>query len=369
LENFKISWSNIPQGASFEWYSDGVILPNPYNARNGQNINYILTYSNGSKSIGSFTVSGDFNLDLRTLEPNKFIVSISSNKTLSTVRVYHNWSSGSTEYIDIKTFTNNTAKIECDKDEDIKVSVKCAGWTEIDKLTDDQNLNSSSHYYTDITQNISETYSFDYVAYDSIRIFLKDENGNYVEMTNDPYWSYITWTPSISSKFNPVGVIVRQSPDPDYYNAYKDSSISVNYTINIPNYAPINGTFGSTSTQPTQYYEQTKTLVPMVTYTVVPLVDNPQDATITFAVSGYTGEGNRITVPKGTTVAWVIDCPGYISKAGSAYVDRTFTAYVQMDTDDTHEINITDYEYTNINYHLELNKYIGSDGNVTIPNV
>jgi hypothetical protein len=108
----------------------------------------------------------------------------------------------------------------------------------------------------------------------------------------------------------------------------------------------------------------------MCTYTIIP---NPSTATVTMTASGYntvSGVGPQsITVTKGTNVVWLLECTGYVTKNGSTQVTTTFSDTIPMEQDDTHELDIVDYEYTNIDYHLELNKYIGSNTNVSIPNI
>ena len=371
VQNFVISWDNLPSGATFVWSYDGQTIPNPYNARSGQTIDYVLTYSDGSKCVGNFIVDGNYTLDLSTLEPNIFILTITANKTLTGARVYHNYIDESTPYTSYTTFTNNTLSVECNKNEKVRISAVCDGWSEIDKKTDDWNYNYTGHIYTNITQNVSETYQYNYVAYDSIRIFLKDENDNYIDMDDNPYLNYITWTPSDINKFTSVGIIKKYGTLPgDYYNAYKDTSISVDYEINIPNYSKITGTFGTSSQPPTKYHNQTQTIIPMCTYTIIP---NPSTATVTMTASGYntvSGVGPQsITVTKGTNVVWLLECTGYVTKNGSTQVTTTFSDTIPMEQDDTHELDIVDYEYTNIDYHLELNKYIGSNTDVSIPNI
>ena len=303
-----IEYSGLPIGTTFVWKIGNETLTNPATVKEGQIVDYTLTYSNGSKCVDSFTVTGDVALDLSELEANKFNLTITANKTLSTVRVYHNWSSGSTNYEDITTFTNNTAVVECNKNENVKVYASSDGWSQIAQTPDFMNLSLNPHDYSNIIQNISETYNFTYESYSTQRIYLKDDNDNYIDMSST-YLNYITWNPSDSTKFVSNGIIFDGS-NPDYYNSYKDKSISVDYTINVPGYAQITGTFGSTVSPSRD--NQTKTLVQIVTYTVTP---DPIGATVTLAATGYTtvsGTGTQsITVAKGTTINRIISLSGY----------------------------------------------------------
>ena len=331
ITKYTLLYTGLPEGATFIWKLGNTILTNPCELPSGCVVDYTLTFSNGSKNVGSFIVSDNYTFDLSTLQPNKFILTITANKTLTSVRVYHNYVDDSSPYTTYTSFTNNTLSVECDKNENVRISAKC-GLPQI--------------------------------------IRLATENNNYVEMTNDPYWNYITWTPSDSSKFNPVGVIQRTSPSPDYYIAYKDSNISVDYEINIPNYVPITGTFEATQTQPTQYYEQTKTILPICIYTIVP---NPSDATVTLAASGYntvSGVGTQsITIAKGTTVAWIVQKQGYGTLSDTKVVNSTLSETKELERGE-HSLDITDYNYTlDENYNLTLTYWTKSTNDVVVPNV
>lgn len=64
-------------------------------------------------------------------------------------------------------------------------------------------------------------------------------------------------------------------------------------------------------------YMYIKFLGNMVTYTITP---TPSDATVTLTASGYTQQGNSITVLSGTTITWSVSKAGYVGAAGTATI-------------------------------------------------
>ena len=148
LSNHTISYSNLPVDSTFTWYLDGVLIPeSSAYVKDGSTVTYSLVYSNGSKSVGEFVVDSDFNLDLSTLTPNRFNLTITANKELDVVRVYHNYTTGSTNYITLPKTQNNIYVIECDKNENIRVCVGAKGWAETDKTPWTINIVNNPHDY------------------------------------------------------------------------------------------------------------------------------------------------------------------------------------------------------------------------------
>ena len=162
LSQYSISYSNLPANSTFVWTSGGQTLSQNNVLVQGSVVDYSLTYSDGSKSVGTFTVSEDFSLDLSTLEPNKFVLTITADKTLQEVRVYHNYTAGSLyEVLPIKP--NNIYEILCDKNENVRVIADADGYS--DRPQKPSWINQQTpHDYINITANISETYSYPYVG-------------------------------------------------------------------------------------------------------------------------------------------------------------------------------------------------------------
>ena len=142
--------------------------------------------------------------------------------------------------------------------------------------------------------------------------------------------------------------------------------LSVDYIISVPGYATITGNFPATSAPPSVYYEQTKTLVPLVTYTIVPY---PSDATVTLAASGYTQSGNSITVPKGTSVLWMVAKEGYETQSGNVTVTSTQSVNVVLEESTVYGVDVTDYNYTLNNGVCVLTQYTGSGGDIDTPEI
>ena len=101
------------------------------------------------------------------------------------------------------------------------------------------------------------------------------------------------------------------------------------------------------------------------TLTVVP---TPNDAKVRFLVPGYKQTGNSITVPYGTEVTFEVSKPRYTTDGDTVTVTEDasipFEIYLRYN-----ELDIVDYNYTNIDDNLTLTKYIGTSTDVVVPNV
>ena len=104
----------------------------------------------------------------------------------------------------------------------------------------------------------------------------------------------------------------------------------------------------------------------MVTYTIVPY---PNDATVTLAASGYTQQGNSITVPKGTNVVWMVAKDGYETQSGNVTVTSTQSVNVVLEESTIYGVDVTDYQYTNNNGICVLTQYTGEGGNIITPGI
>ena len=315
---YSITFTNIPSGATFTWYVNGTEVQGlESNVLKDSTINYELVYTDGSKHVDEFVVSEDFSLDLSTLEPNKFLVTITADKTITKLVIIHNYVDYDTPREHIPINQTNVYTFECDKNEKFVVLPTVNGYTE----NENRSIYSVVwHYYT-VTQNISETYSFPYVSWSRCRIAVKDENGDYIDLTNE-WLNYITYSGD-SSKYTDMGIAEYSSTKQFWIE--KDKTSSVSYTISVPNYSTITDTFGSSNSEDIL---QTKTLVPYVTYTITP---SPSDATVTLTAPGYTTvsgtDVQSIIVAAGTAVTYVV------SKVGCA--TRTKTETISSNTSKT----------------------------------
>lgn len=352
LKNYSIEWINIPYGATFVWRQGSTELPNPANVDGGSVIEYELTYSNGSRCVGSFLASNDFILDLSTLVENQYQVVLSANKTLSKAEITRHKGT-STQYTEeVTTFTNNTYTFYVDKNESISIKPYSDGWSYYDRSTSDVGY---SYNCNNINQNTSVSATFNYEAWASLSIVLRDENGQIIQDIT-PYKDNITFT-----------------GDTNYYdykkNEYSSAFVvwakkntSISYTINIQNYESVSDSYTFVDKEYTTYCD----LILLCLYTIIP---SPSNATVTLAASGYsqiTGT-NSILVPKGTTVVWLVECPPeYRPKNGSREV--TTNPYNEPVTLDLYKrINIEDYDYTLNDEVVTLTKYIGSSVDVDTP--
>ena len=60
ITKYTLSYSELPTGATFIWRYGSTTLTNPCELPAGCVVSYELTYSDDSKSVGSFVVSGNF---------------------------------------------------------------------------------------------------------------------------------------------------------------------------------------------------------------------------------------------------------------------------------------------------------------------
>lgn len=106
-------------------------------------------------------------------------------------------------------------------------------------------------------------------------------------------------------------------------------------------------------------------LIEKVTLTIEP---SEQDALVRFYIDGVMYPGNSIAVVPGTTVRYIVTKYAFEKTDETITVNTNTTVPVTMELA-LYELDITDYEYTNINYHLKLNKYIGVGADVIVPNI
>ena len=81
----------------------------------------------------------------------------------------------------------------------------------------------------------------------------------------------------------------------------------------------------------------------MYTFTIVP---TPSDAIVTIVASGYTQQGNSITVPAGTSVRYSVGKTGYSSKTDTLIINSTYSLPVTLNTIPILTINPTPSDAT-----------------------
>ena len=101
---------------------------------------------------------------------------------------------------------------------------------------------------------------------------------------------------------------------------------------------------------------------------ILSIIPDQTDALVRFYINGVMYSGNTISVIPGTTVRYTVSKYAYEKIDETVTVSQNTIIPVEMILA-THELDIVDYEYTNINYHLKLNKYIGAGEDVIVPNV
>lgn len=81
----------------------------------------------------------------------------------------------------------------------------------------------------------------------------------------------------------------------------------------------------------------------MYTFTIVP---NPSTATVTLQASGYTQQGNSITVHSGTSVKWTVSEANYATQTDTVVVNSTYSLPVTLNAIPTLTINPTPSDAT-----------------------
>ena len=110
--------------------------------------------------------------------------------------------------------------------------------------------------------------------------------------------------------------------------------------------------------------------IPNYTFTINP---TPSNATVTLTASGYTQNGNSITVPNGTTISWSVSADGYTTRTGPWTINGgnkteniTLTISGGGETPDyTFTINPTP---SNATVTLTASGYTQSGNSITVPN-
>lgn len=102
-----------------------------------------------------------------------------------------------------------------------------------------------------------------------------------------------------------------------------------------------------------------------LTFTINP---TPDTATVKLYASGHKQEGNSISVPSGTSVKYVVANLGYESESDTIIVTSNTTLPIVLE-EKNYPVDVSDYNYTNVDKHLKLTKYIGSSPDVVVPNI
>ena len=184
IRKYTLSYSNLPAGATFVWTCNGQTLGNNVEVPVNSLVEYTLTFFDDSRYSNSFVVSDNFSLDLSTLEANQYLVTITSDKTLSYLGVDRYYGTSQQIHYTVQSFVNNTYTFYADKNEPIKLVPLCNDYT-----YDDKSLSNMGHPYNyTVTQNINCNAIFPYVAWKSYDIGLKDENDKVI--TNRSQYLY-----------------------------------------------------------------------------------------------------------------------------------------------------------------------------------
>lgn len=351
LNTCVISYINVPTGATFIWKIGSQTLTNPATVYSGQVIEYELIYSDNSKCVGSFTVDDDYILNVNELEPNQFLVTITSDKPLKYLSLYRHYQTDEQTSEYITSFPNNSYTFYADKNEKIYIiNLRANGWSHNPETPDTAGIMFLTFTITD---NFIYNAEFPYESWYALSLYTKDENGNNYKLSNSEF--------SLSGpegKYRDATSVLI-----NFRSIYAEKYTTITYNINVSGYTPISKTYTFNSSN--EVYE---TLVPYCTYTLTPI---PADATVTLAASGYntvSGVGPQsITVEKGTTVMWMIEKEDYETGNGTTTVTTNPQSETQEIEKRNFKVNIDDYEYTFEDGILKLTKYVGTGTTPTTP--
>ena len=343
----EVSYINLPLGATFKWFINGKEITTPtVQVLSGTTIDYELTYSNYTRARGSQLIVDDFIFNLDLLEPNQYLVSITSDKLLKEVTVSRKVGEPDQHSYVITSFDDNSYSFYADNNEVIRFIPLATGYSYYEHSLD---IIPNVYTYT-ITENTNCMALFPYEAWEQLTIWLKNNDGSLISDIS-PYWDNITFSGD-TSRFD-----YKRERYTNSFVAWVQKNTPISWTINISGYAPIN----NSTTITTINFGVEETLVPMYNCTIIPYPDN---SIVTLSATGYTtvsGIGEQtITVAKGTTVTWsVVNEPDWKPKSGNIPVNAPVSERKELEEKE-YKVNIDDYEYTLVDGILTLTKYVGS---------
>lgn len=277
--------------------------------------------------------------------PTTAVLTIVPTPSDATVTFSTGTVSGNTCTVDIGTsvtytiskdhYNTESATVTVDADMSISVSLTKTLYTyTINPTPNDANVVLTAVGYTQSGNSITVPYNTSvnwtvyadhYITQSGTKVVTQTESNN-VSLTLENYILTIVPTPSdatvvltaagYSQEGNkitvPYGTSVSYSVSKEHYDTRSDTVVlTADTTLNI---------------------DLSDTLY---TYTIAPV---PGNATVTLTATGYTQDGNSITVPYSTNVSWEVSAPHYDTKSGSKIITQTETNTVTLD--------LTLYTYT-----------------------
>lgn len=303
-------YSGAPANSTFEWFlPDGVTEDDNVKAIKGSLVPYRLTFNDDTQHINFLRVEKNTVIDCSNLEPN-------------TVRL---------------TINPTPA--------DATVTLTVDGYNQF-------NFTQVGNYI-DVISGTTVSYTVSKESYDSKSgtILVNETTTQTISLDEITYTYTINPTPADAT-------VIINGEERNSINVISGTTVS--WEVSKTKYITRSG-----SVVVTEDKTDNIVLTEIVTLTINP---TPNDATVTLAAAGYAQSGNTITVPAGTTVIWMVEKSGYVTQNGSESVSSNIILPITL-VQSGHELDITDYEYTNINRNLVLTKYIGNDTNVIMPEV
>lgn len=305
-----LQYTGLPSGASAEWF-----LPegNESNAKvdviKGSLIPYVVTFADTSKYIGYHRANEDWILDCTNLESNTVILTISPTPSDATVLL-------SIEGGNPFNFHQVGNSITVSPGTKVKYTV-----SKTDYITQSNVIEVNETQTVDIT--LSETL-YTYIIHPTpsdatvtLAAAGYTQSGNSIQV---PKGTTVNWTVSKANYVSQSGTKV----------------VNDNYADNI-------------------------TLKELLTFTIMP---TPSNATVTLIATGYTQIGNSIKVPYGTTVMWMVEKEGYITRSGSKIVSEDTEAQIILSEMYTFTIVPSPADAI---VHMECPGYIQQGNSITVP--
>lgn len=152
-----------------------------------------------------------------------------------------------------------------------------------------------------------------------------------------------TWTLDTDYAVGDAGITVKMG-DVVLNNADVVTQDGQTITITIPS---VTGTvYINIPTKNTNTGEEEHPSTPTnYTFTITP---TPSTATVTLTSSGYTQNGNSITVPNGTTVSWSVNADGYTEQTGTWTIsggNKTESIVLSATSGDETEVSFSDDDF------------------------
>lgn len=266
--------TGLPSGASIEWFlPEGESSSSKVDVIKGSLVPYVVTFADTSKYISNYRANEDLILDCSGMTSNTVMLIINPTPIYATVVL-------EVEGGNPFDFQQDLNHIIVSKGTRVRYTVSETGY-----ITQSNVIEVNETQTVDIT--LSKTL-YTYIIHPT------------------PMYATVTLT---ATGYTQVGNSI-QVP----------RGTTVDWTVSADNYVSQSGTKVVNDN-----CADNISLKALVEFTVTP---TPNDATVTLIATGYTQVGNSIKVPYGTTVMWMVEKTGYITRSGSKIMTEDTEAQI-----------------------------------------